>query len=128
MSEEQDIEQVEKEEILEDEVLLWKQIKEDLANLFGVGDLSDYSTSIKQAFFICFIILIALFHIYNSHKAVRFISDKNKLEEEIKQLRWEELSIRSNMLNRSMFSKIEGDIDSLGLKSLVEPPFKIVAD
>ncbi|MCO5247624.1 MAG: FtsL-like putative cell division protein [Chitinophagales bacterium] len=122
----ENIDALESKEIAESETALWQQIKEDLLNLLGVGDLLNYSVIIKRAFFFCFLICIVLFHIYNSHKAVRMINDKNKLEAEIKELEWEKLSIKSDMLKKSMFSKIENDIEPLGLKPLLESPYKIV--
>lgn len=105
---------------------VWHQVVQDLLDLFGIGDVLSYSNVIKQAMFICFLIGIAVFHIYNGHKAVRWVREKNNLEQEIKELRWEEMSIKSDMLKRSMQSDIEKDIEAIGLSSSKTPPYKIV--
>lgn len=105
---------------------LWQQVVQDLLDLFGLGDMFSYSSIIKQAFFVCFLIGIAVFHIYNSHQSVKWVRQKNDLEQEIKELRWEEMSIKSDMLKRSMQSDIEKDIEAIGLISTKTPPYKIV--
>lgn len=105
---------------------LWQQVVQDLLQLFGIGDVFSYTSVIKQTMFVCFLIGIAVFHIYNSHKSVRWVREKNILEQEIKELRWEEMSIKSDLLKRSMQSDIENDIEAIGLESIKTPPFKIV--
>lgn len=105
---------------------LWQVVVTDLLDLLGIGDLLNYTAVIKQVAFVCFLICIAIFHIFNSHRAVRMVRDKNILETEIKELRWEQMSIKSDLLKRSMQSDIEKDIEAIGLKSLKTPPYKIV--
>ncbi|MCO5232596.1 MAG: hypothetical protein LC105_11795 [Chitinophagales bacterium] len=98
----------------------------ELLDLFGLEDISKYSVIFKQAFFILFIITIGIFHIYNSHKAVKMVREAANLEKEIKDLRWEHLSIKSDLLKQSMQSDIETRVQSIGLKSIKTPPYKIV--
>ncbi len=103
-----------------------QQVIKDLMDLFGLGDLLNYTTVIKQVAFVAFIVGIGVFHIYNSHKAVRMVRDLNTLENEIKELRWEQISLKSDLMKRSMQSDIEQNIQELGLKRLKTPPYKIV--
>ncbi|HUH73285.1 MAG TPA: FtsL-like putative cell division protein [Chitinophagales bacterium] len=102
-----------------------QQIIHDLMDLFGLGDLLNHTQVIKQVAFFLFIIGIAVFHIYNSHKAVKMVREQNNLENEIKELRWEQISLKSDLMKRSMQSDIEQSIQSLGLKRLKTPPYKI---
>ena len=103
-----------------------QQIISDLLDLFGLGDLLNHTQVIKQVAFILFLIGIAVFHIYNSHKAVKLVREQNNLENEIKELRWEQISLKSDLMKRSMQSDIEQSIQGLELKRLKTPPFKIV--
>lgn len=103
-----------------------QQIINDLLDLFGLGDLLNYTHVIKKVAFISFLVGIGVFHIFNSHKAVRLVRDQNALENEIKELRWEQISIKSDLMKRSMQSDIEQSIQDLGLKRLKTPPYKIV--
>lgn len=123
---EKDISSVEASAPVSEKENVWQQVVQDLLQLLGIGDVFSYASVIKQAMFICFLIGLAVFHIYNSHKSVRWVREKNQLEQEIKELRWEEMSIKSDLLKRSMQSDIERDIEALGLESAKTPPFKIV--
>lgn len=105
---------------------VWLQIKEDTINMLGLNDLLNYPKVISQVTFVLFMVSIFIFHIYNSHKAVRLVRERELLKKEIKELKWEHISIKSDMLQKSMLSDIEIHADSLGLKSLQTPPYKIV--
>jgi hypothetical protein len=102
-----------------------QQIISDLLDLFGLGDLLNYTHVVKKVAFVSFIVGIGIFHIFNSHKAVRLVRDQSVLENEIKELRWEQISIKSDLMKRSMQSDIEQSIQDLGLKRLKTPPYKI---
>lgn len=103
-----------------------QQVVNDLLELFGLEDLLNYSNVIRQVMFIAFLLGIGIFHIYNSHKAVRMVREANVLEKEIQELRWEQISIKSDLLKRSMQSDIEKDLEGMGFISLETPPYKIV--
>lgn len=122
----EDIQAVDKKETLPEKENLWQVVINDLLELLGIGDILNYSNVIKQVAFVCFLICVAIFHIFNSHQAVKMVREKNTLETEIKELRWEQMSIKSDLLKRSMQSDIEKDIEAIGLKSLKTPPYKIV--
>ena len=105
---------------------LSQQIRSDLLDLFGLGDMLNYASVIKQALFAVFIVGIGIFHIFNSHKAVKMVREQDTLENEIKELRWEQISLKSDLMKRSMLSDIELNIQELELKRLKTPPYKIV--
>ena len=105
---------------------LSQQIRSDLLDLFGLGDMLNYASVIKQALFAAFIVGIGIFHIFNSHKAVKMVREQDTLENEIKELRWEQISLKSDLMKRSMLSDIELNIQELELKRLKTPPYKIV--
>lgn len=122
----EDIQAADEKETLPEKENLWQVVISDLLELLGIGDILNYSNVIKQVAFVCFLIFIAVFHIFNSHQAVKMVREKATLETEIKELRWEQMSIKSDLLKRSMQSDIEKDIEAIGLKSLKTPPYKIV--
>lgn len=103
-----------------------QQIISDLLDLFGLGDMLNHTIIIKRVVFAVFILGIGIFHIFNSHKAVKMVREQNNLENEIKELRWEQISLKSDLMKRSMQSDIEQNIQELGLKRLKTPPYKIV--
>jgi hypothetical protein len=75
--------------------------------------------------FILFLSGLALIYIANSHLAEKKIRRINKLGREIKELKWEYLNVKSELMFRSKMSEVSKAVDPLGLKPLNSPPQKI---
>ena len=75
--------------------------------------------------FILFLSAIALVYIANSHLAEKKIRRINKLGREIKELKWEYLNVKSELMFRSKMSEVSKAVETLGLKPLSSPPQKI---
>jgi hypothetical protein len=75
--------------------------------------------------FILFLSALALVYIANSHFAEKKIRRINKLGKEIKELRWEYLNVKSELMFRSKMSEVSKAVEPLGLKPLSNPPVKI---
>lgn len=124
-----------KEEILVDEPRetltegqrIRRQVVDGILDLLGLSDWVTYSKVMQQVFFFLFIIGIGILHVYNSHQAEGMIRSKVKLEKEIKELRWEYMSVKSDLMHRSKLSDIEKALQHTGLTTGQQPPLKIVA-
>ena len=75
--------------------------------------------------FILFLSCLALVYIANSHFAEKKIRNINKLGREIKELRWEYLNVKSELMFRGKMSEVSKAVEPLGLKTLNNPPQKI---
>ena len=75
--------------------------------------------------FILFLAVLALIYIANSHLAEKKVRRINKLGREIKELKWEYLNVKSELMFRSKMSEVSKAVEPLGLKSLNNPPRKI---
>jgi hypothetical protein len=75
--------------------------------------------------FILFLAALALIYIANSHLAEKKVRRINKLGREIKELKWEYLNVKSELMFRSKMSEVSKAVDPLGLKPLSSPPQKI---
>jgi hypothetical protein len=75
--------------------------------------------------FILFLSLLALIYIANSHLAEKKVRRINKLGREIKELKWEYLNVKSELMFRSKMSEVSKAVEPLGLKELSIPPQKI---
>ena len=82
---------------------------------------------LKQIPFGLFIVLLLLIHIWNAHKVEKVIRKTDKLNTEIKELRSEYISILSELMSESKQSTVALKLDTLGIKELTTPPFKITA-
>jgi cell division protein FtsL len=80
---------------------------------------------LKQVPFGLFIVLLLLIHIWNAHNVEKVIRKTDKLNREIKELRSEYISILSELMSESKQSTIAAKVDTLGIKELTTPPFKI---
>ena len=76
--------------------------------------------------FLFFLALIAMLYIANSHYAEKNIRELNKISQEIKELRWEYMTEKSDLMCQSKQSEVSKKVEELGLKELVTPPQKIV--
>lgn len=75
--------------------------------------------------FILFLSALALIYIANSHLAEKKIRRINKLGREIKELKWEYLNVKSDLMFQSKMSEVSKAVETLGLKPLSSPPQKI---
>ena len=80
----------------------------------------------KQIPFAFFIVVVLLIHIWNAHHTEKIIRKTDKLNREIKELRSEYISILSALMSESKQSSIAKKVDTLGIKELTAPPFKII--
>lgn len=76
--------------------------------------------------FLLFLSALALVYIANSHLAEKKIRRINKLGKEIKELKWEYLNLKSELMFRSKMSEVSKAVEPLGLKELSTPPQRII--
>jgi cell division protein FtsL len=80
---------------------------------------------LKQIPFALFIVLLLLIHIWNAHNVEKVIRKTDTLNREIKELRSEYISILSELMSESKQSTVAAKLDTLGIKELTTPPYKI---
>jgi len=98
-----------------------------LSKVFGGGFLSD-ERAIQHVPFILFLALIAILYIANGYYADDKIREVNKVSNQIKELRTEYISSKSDLMFISKQSQIAAAVDTLGLKEPVVAPLKIEMD
>ncbi|MNQ97610.1 hypothetical protein D3C85_1132660 [compost metagenome] len=65
-------------------------------------------------------------YIANSHFAVNNVRRIDKLNKEVKELRWEYKSLKADLMFKSKLTEVAKKVDTLGIKELIEPPKKII--
>ena len=128
-------EEIEEEEegFPEEEIQLKKPKKEKapvndnlfFKKLFTEGVVSKEAATAMMPFLI-FLALLTMLYIGNSHMAVKNIRDIDKLNKEVKELRWEYKSLKADLMFKSKLTEVAKKVDTLGIKELTEPPKKIV--
>ena len=75
---------------------------------------------------ILFIAALGVLHVANNHTAINKIRQSNSLEQDIKELRWTYMTSKSELMYKSKQSEVAKMVNTMGLKELTKPPFKIV--
>lgn len=77
--------------------------------------------------FIAFLSLLAILYISNTYYAEKTIRKINSLHTELKELKAESITARSDRMFKSKQSEVAKEAEKIGLKESIEPPVKIVA-
>lgn len=77
---------------------------------------------------ILFAAFLALIYIANAHYAEKKVREIRTLQEEVKQLDWEYMSLKSDLMQKRMESEIAKSLDGRGVKILTKPPNTIKVD
>ena len=98
-----------------------------LSKIFGGAFLSD-DRATQHIPFILFLAFIAILYIANGYYADDKIREVNKVSNQIKELRTEFISTKSDLMFISKQSQVAAAVDTLGLKEPVVAPMKIEMD
>lgn len=98
-----------------------------LSSVFSGTFLTNEST-LKHVPFILFLALIAIFYIANGYYADDKIREVNKVSNQLKELRSEYISTKSELMFASKQSEVAKAAEGLGLTEPVVPPIKIEVD
>ena len=78
--------------------------------------------------FVLFLGFLALVYIANAHYSERNVRQIQQLQREIKELKWEYISIKSETMYKSMQSQIDKSLDRSGVNLKDEGPKVIVVN
>lgn len=102
-----------------------QKMVESMLHVFGIDDFISYAQVMHNFLFVVAIVFIGVIEIFNTHLAVRLNRGINKEQETIKELRWEYMTVKTDMNQKSKQSELQKVLEPYGLKSLQEPPKKI---
>lgn len=78
--------------------------------------------------FMVFIAFLAIIYIANSRFAERKVRDIQTLRREVRELNYEYMSIKSELMQSSMQSEVSKKVKHIGLRELTDKPYKIVVE
>ena len=96
-----------------------------MSKLFNDGLVSKEAATDALPY-LCFLAFLGMIYIANSHFAVNNVRSIDKLNKEVKELRWEYKSLKAELMFKSKLTEVAKKVDTLGIKELVEPPKKII--
>jgi len=92
------------------------------------GSVLTMQSFVKQVPFILYLVLLSMIYIGNRYHAERVFRNMTNLRDEVRDLRAEQITTASELMNLSKPSKVQDLINQKGLelKEPTKPPFKIV--
>lgn len=102
-----------------------QRVVEGMLRTLGIDDLVTYVQVLKNFFVVLVLVFVGIVEIFNTHLAERMTRRINSKKQEIKELRWEYMSVNAEKNEKTKQSEIQKLVEPLGLKSLQEPPIKI---
>ncbi len=88
--------------------------------------LLDKDVVVRLMPFIVFWVFLAIIYIANSYYAEKTIRELDAMNKELKELRSEYISTKSELMFRSKQSEVAKDVEILGVKEATTPPRKII--
>ena len=82
----------------------------------------NYQSIVKQVPFFLFLAVLAVIYIYNGHYADKTIRNINRTAKEVKELQYEYITVKSEVMFRSKPSELAKAVEPLGLKELTTSP------
>jgi len=99
-----------------------------LSSLLGKLD-SVSETGLKKVLFnmpfVLFLVMLAALHIASNHLSENYARRITKTEKEVKLLRWQYMNTASGLMLKSKQSRVAKMVDTLGVRELRIPPYKI---
>jgi len=93
-----------------------------------IKGLFSYRWILNNLVFFLFVAFLAVLYIFNGHEADKMIRDTNIAAKDIKDLKYEFKTLKSEEIFRSRQAQIVQAASALGLKLSVQPPAHITAD
>ncbi|MGI4727206.1 MAG: FtsL-like putative cell division protein [Janthinobacterium lividum] len=118
-------EEFEKELIVEEKPPVGKIPDNFFSLLFQKGVVSTEAAT-KMLPFIFFVAFLAMIYIANRHMAENNMRDIDKLSKQVKELSWDYKTTKAELAFKSTLTEVEKRTDTLGLKTSVEPPQKLM--
>ncbi len=104
-----------------------KTFVERVLELSGLSQWLSYSKVASNVIFVFFLVTLGVIHIANTHMAERTVREINAKEKEIRELRWEYISLKSDLMYNSKQSELAEQLKADGIYELTQPPYKIDA-
>ncbi len=100
--------------------------KSNIMDLLDVSKWVSYDTVIRNLPFVLFMAALGIVYIWNSHHFEKSVRDANTIEKQMKELKWEFTTTKSELEYSSKMSEVSKMVLTTGLQELRVPPKKIV--
>lgn len=96
-----------------------RSLKERFKQLFSIQNV------VRNIPFVLFLSVLAVLYIANNGRAVSLVSQIDKKNKELKELKWAYLDVQSRLISATSEDALSGQSQQLGLQPLEKPAFEI---
>jgi len=94
----------------------------------AVVEKLSYKGIVNNIPFLAFLVLLCVLYITNNQRNIEAQRVLNKKNEELKELRWRYMDIKSQLMNAGMETEIIRSAATIGLKPMMLPAYRIELD
>ncbi|MBK0380715.1 FtsL-like putative cell division protein [Mucilaginibacter segetis] len=124
--------EIQAEELAEKELIVEERPKKELQDNVVIQFLTKGAITTEDATrampFILYVVFLCMLYIGNRHMSENNIRDIAKISKEVKELSWEYKSTKADLAYKSTLTEVAKRVDTLGIKTPVEPPLKIAEE
>ncbi len=91
-------------------------------------DKLSYNGIVSNIPFLAFLVLLCVLYITNNQRTIDAQRVLNKRNEELKELRWKYMDVKSQLMSAGMETEVIRNAAPLGLKPMMLPAFRITVD
>jgi N-dimethylarginine dimethylaminohydrolase len=103
-----------------------KKLIDRMLQVLGIEEWVTYSKVVQNGLFIVFLVGLGIIHVANTHLAERSVRNINTKEKELQELRWESMTLKSNLMTDRKQSSLAEKLKETGIEELKVPPQKII--
>ena len=101
--------------------------KKKMTDYLAFGQISS-EWVLKNFPFVLFLVFLVIFYIANAHYSEKKVREIQELQGEVRELRWEYMSLKAGLMYNSMQSEVTKSVEPLGLKPMKGKPNKIIVE
>lgn len=91
-------------------------------------DRFSYDGIVNNIHFMVFVAVLLLLYISNDQRAIQTQREINRKNDELKELRWKYMDVKSRLMSVGMEAEVIRKADKIGLKPMMMPAFRIEKD
>lgn len=91
-------------------------------------DKVSYGGIVNNIPFLAFLVLLCVLYITNNQRTIDIQRELNRKNEELKELRWKYMDVKSRLMNAGMESEVIRNASAIGLKPTMLPAYKVKVD
>lgn len=114
------------EDIEQNKKSLLRRFIDGLLVILGIDDLMNYQKFVNNTLFFLFILSIGIFHVGHNLMGERLNRSIATRKQDVKEARWEYMTIKSDLMFRSKQSEIAKILQPRGINELTVPPRTII--